>query len=83
MIHPSRKIERRKAPEDKYQETQWEIVDNSIIPQDVLFTLAREAEIGGHVFDISLVYTDPKASNFEKSHTQRTDTVIVPRSFFH
>ena len=29
------------------------------------------------------IYTDPNAIDFDDSHTQGPDTVIVPRSYFH
>ena len=58
-------------------------LDNVVIPQNDLYTLAWEAEFGGHLFDIPIIYTDPNAIDFDDSHTERPDTVIVPRSFFH
>ena len=72
-----------KPPEDNYQEAQWQIVDNIVIPQDDLYTIAWEAEFGGDLFDIPIIYTDPKAIDFDESYTQGPDTVIVPRSHFH
>ena len=41
------------------------------------------AEFGGHLFDIPIIYTDPNAIDFDESHTQGPDTVIVPRSYCH
>ena len=41
-----RKCNPEKLPEDKYQEAQWQIDDNIIIPQDDLYTIACEAEFG-------------------------------------
>ena len=70
-------------PEDKYSEAQWQTDDNIVVPQDDLFTIAWEAEFGGHLFDIPIIYTDPNAIDFDDSHTQGPDTVIVPRSYFH
>ena len=42
-----------------------------------------EAEVGGHLFGIPIIYTDPNAIDFDESHTQGPDNVIVPRSYFH
>ena len=71
-----------KPPEDNYHETQWQVDDNIVIPQDDLYTIAWEAEFVGHLFDILIIYTDPNAIDFDESHTQGPDTVIVPRSYF-
>ena len=71
-----------KPPEDNYQEAQWQIDDNIVIPEDGLYTIAWEANFGGHIFDIPIRYTDPNAINFDESYTQGPDTVIAPRSFF-
>ena len=68
---------------NNYQEAQWQVDDINIVPQDGLYTVAWEAEIGGHLFDISFIYTDPNASDFEEKHSQGPDTVTFPRSFFH
>ena len=78
-----RKNNHKKPPEDNYQEAQWQIDDNIVVPQDDLFTIAWEAEFGGHLFDIPIIYTDPNAIDFNDSHTRGPDTVIVPRSYFH
>ena len=78
-----RKYNPEKPPEDNHQETQWQIDDNIVVPQDDLYTIAWEAEFGGHLFDFPIIYTDPNAIDFDDSHTQGPDTVIVPRSFFH
>ena len=78
-----RKYNPEKPPEDNYQEAQWQIDDNIVVPQDDLYTIAWEAEFGGHLFDIPIIYTDPNAIDFDDSHTQGPDTVIVPRSYFH
>ena len=78
-----RKYNPEKPPEGNYQETQWQTHDNIVIPQDDLYTIAWEAEFGGHLFDIPIIYTDPNAIDFDDSHTQGPDTVIVPRSYFH
>ena len=75
-----RKYKSAKPPEDNYQEAQWQINDKFIVPQDDLYTLAWEAEFGGQLFDIPIIYTDPNATDFGESYTQRPDTVIVPRS---
>ena len=69
--------------EDNYKKAQWQIDDNIVIPQDDLYTIAREAEISGHLFDFPIIYTDPNAIDFDESYTQGPDTVIVPRSYFH
>ena len=78
-----RKYNPEKPPEDNYQEIQWQVDDNIVVPQDDLYTIAWEAEFGGHLFDIPIIYTDPNAIDFIDSHTQGPDTVIVPRSYFH
>ena len=78
-----RKNNPEKPPEDNHQETQWQVDDNIVVPQDDLYTIAWEAEFGGHLFDIPILYTDPNAIDFDDSHTQGPDTVIVPRSYFH
>ena len=78
-----RKYSPLRPPEDNYQEAQWQIDDNIVVPQDDLYTIAWEAEFGGHFFDIPIIYTDPNAIDFDESHTQGPDTVIVPRSYFH
>ena len=78
-----RKFNPEQPREDNYQETQWQIDDNIAVPQDDLYTIAWEAEFGGHLFDIPITYTDPNAIDFDDSHTQGPDTVIVPRSYFH
>ena len=78
-----RKYNPGKPPEDNYQEAPWQIDDNIDVPQDDLYTLAWEAEFGGHLFDIPIIYTDPNAIDFDGSYTQGPDTVIVRRSFFH
>ena len=72
-----------KSAEDNYQEAKWQIDDNIVVPEDNLYTIAWEAEFGGHLFDISIIYTNPDAIDFDESYTQRPDTVIVPRSLFH
>ena len=78
-----RKYNPEKPPEDNYQETQWQVDDNIVVPQDDLYTIAWEAEFGGHLFDIPIIYTDPNAIDFDEGQTQGPDTVIVPRSYFH
>ena len=78
-----RKYNPEKPPEDNYQEAQWQIDDNIVVPQDDLYTIAWEADFGGNQFDIPIIYTDPNATDFDESHTQGPDTVIVPRSYFH
>ena len=78
-----RKYNPEKPPEDNHQETQWQVDDNIVVPQDDLYTIAWEAEFGGNLFDIPITYTDPNAIDFDDSHTQGSDTVIVPRSYFH
>ena len=42
-----------------------------------------EAEFGGHLLDIPIIYTDPSAIDFDESYTQGPDTFLVPRSYFH
>ena len=69
--------------EDNHQETQWQVDDKIVVPQDHLYTIAWETEFGGHLIDIPIIYTDPNAIDFDDSHTQGPDTVIVPRSYFH
>ena len=77
-----RKYNPEKLPEDNYQEAQWQIDDNIVVPQDDLYTLAWKAEIGGHLFDIPIIYTDPNAINFDESHGRGPDNVFVPSSIF-
>ena len=79
----SEKNKPEKPPEDNYQETHWQIDDNIVVPKDDLYTIAWEAEFGGHLFDIPIIYTDPNAIDFDESHTQGPDAVTVPRSYFH
>ena len=79
----SPKIQPQKPPEDNYQKAQWQFDDNIVVPQDDLYTIAWEAEFCGHLFDIPIIYTDPNAIDFDESHSQGPDTVIVPRSYFH
>ena len=78
-----RKYNPEKPPKDNYQETRWQIDDNIVVPQGNLYTIAGEAEFGGHLFDNPILYTDPVAIDFDDSHTQGPDIVIVPRSYFH
>ena len=78
-----RKYNPEKPAEDKYQDVQWQIDDSIVIPQDDLYTLAWEAESGGRLFDIPIIYTDPNANEFDEKYRQGADTVIVPRSYFH
>ena len=78
-----RKYNPEKPLADNHQETQWQIDDNIVVPQDDLYTIAWEAEFGGHLFDFPIIYTDPNAIDFDDSHTQGPDTVIVPCSYFH
>ena len=78
-----RKYNPEEPPEDNYQEARWQIDDNIVVPQDDLYTIAWEAEIGGHLFDIPIIYTDPNAIDFDDSHTQGPVTVIVPRPYSH
>ena len=77
-----RKYNAEKPPEDNYEETKWQIDDKIVIPKDKHYTIAWEAEFGGHLFDIPIIYTDPNAIDFDESYTQGTDTVIVACSFF-
>ena len=50
-----RKYNPEESPEDNHQETQWQIDDNIVVPQDDLYNLAWEAESGGHLFDILII----------------------------
>ena len=50
-----RKYNPEKPPEDNHQETQWQVDDNVVVPQDDLYKIAWEAEIGGHLFDIPII----------------------------
>ena len=77
-----RKCNPEKPTEDNYQESQWQNDDNVIVSQDDLYTLAWEAEFGGHLLDIPIIYTDPNAFDSDESYTQGPNTVIVPRSYF-
>ena len=55
-----RKYNPEKSPKDNYQEAQWQIDDNIVIPEDDLYTIACEADFGGHLFDILIIHTDPQ-----------------------
>ena len=81
-IHLS-KYNLAKPPKDNYQEARWQIDDNIVVPQDDLYTIAWEAEFGGHLFDIPIIYTDHNAIDFDDSLTQGPNTVIIPRSYLH
>ena len=78
-----RKYNPEKPPEDNYQEAQWRFDDNIVVPQDDLYTIAWEAEFGGHLFEIPVIYIDPNAIDFDERNTQGPDIVIVPRFYFH
>ena len=78
-----RKYNPEKPPEDNYQETQWQIDYNIVVPQDYLYTIAWEAEFCGPLFDIPIILTDPNPIDFDESHTQGPNTLIVPRFYFH
>ena len=78
-----RKYNPEEPPEDNYSEAQLQTYDNIVVPQDDLYTIAWEAEFGGHLFDIPIIYTNPNAIDFDENRTQGPDTVIVPRSYFH
>ena len=52
-----RKNNPEKPPEDNYQEARWQIDDNIVVPQGDLYIIAWEAEFGGHLFDIPIIYT--------------------------
>ena len=78
-----RKYNPEKTPEDNYQEARWQIDDNIVVPQVGLYTSAWEADFGGHLFGVTIIHTDPNAIDFDDSHTQGPDTIIVPRSYFH
>ena len=67
--------------DDNYQEAQWQVDRVIVFPQVDLYTLSMEAEFGGHFFDITIIYTDPKANGFDESHTQGPNTALVPRSY--
>ena len=77
-----RKYNPEKPPEDNYQEAQWQIDDDIVVPQDDLYTIAWEADLGGHLFDIPIIDTDSNAIDFDESYRHGPDTVIVPRSYF-
>ena len=78
-----RKYNPEKPPEDNYEEAKWQLDENIVVPQDDFYNHALEAEFGGHLFDIPIIYTDPNAIDFDESHTQGPDTFIVPRYYFH
>ena len=77
-----RKYNPETPPEDNYQEARWQIDDNIVVQQVDLYTIAREAEIGGHLFDFPIIYTDPNAIDFDDRRTQGPDTVIPHVSIF-
>ena len=78
-----RKYNPQNLPENNHRETQWQIYDNIVVPQDDLYIFAWEAEFGGHLYHIPITDTDPNGIDFDESYTQGPDTVIVPRSYFH
>ena len=84
ILHTIRlkKYNPEKPLEDNFQEAQGQIDDNIVFPQDDLYTSAWEAEFGGHLFDIPIIYTDPNATDFDEGNTQGPNTVIVPRPYF-
>ena len=51
-----RKYNTQKPPENNYQEAQLQIDDKIVLPQDDLYTLAREGEFGGHLFGIPIIH---------------------------
>ena len=63
-----RKYNPENPPEDSYQEAKWKIDENIVIPQDDLYKIAWEAEFGGHLFDIPIIYTVPNAIEFDESY---------------
>ena len=65
-----RKYNPEKHLEKNYQEAQWQIDDRIIIPLDDLYTLSWDAEFGGNLFYIPIIYTDPNASDFDENHTE-------------
>ena len=77
-----RKLNPEKPPGDNYQEAQWQIDDNIIIPQDYSITFAGEAKFGGQLCDISILYADRNARHFEESRTHEPDTVFDPLPVF-
>ena len=78
-----RKYNPQNLPENNHRETQWQIYDNIVVPQDDLYIFAWEAEFGGHLYHIPIIDTDPKGIDFDESYTQGPDTVIIPRSYFN
>ena len=68
-----------KPLEDNYQEVKWQIDDNFVVPQDDLYILAWEAEIGGHLFDFPIKYTDPNAIVLTKV-TCRDQLLLLSRA---
>ena len=73
----------QKPHEDNYQEAQWQIYDRIMMLQDDSYTTAWKAEIGKHLLQIPNIFADPNGNDFEESHTQGPDTVLVPRFYFH
>ena len=67
-----------KAAWRSLSESQWEISDNLIVPQDDLYTPVYEWEIGGPVFDTPSIRTYPNARDFDESQLQGTNTVFSP-----
>ena len=63
-----RKYNPETPPEDNDQEVLLQIEDNIINPQDGIYITAWEAEFGGHLFDIPILYTDPNAIDFDESY---------------
>ena len=65
-----RKYNPEQSLDDSYQEAQWQIDDNIVIPEYDLYTLGLEVEVGGHLFDIPITNTHPNETDFDESHTQ-------------
>ena len=70
------------TPEIIYQYVYRQIDEIIIIPQDNLHTLAGEGELGGHMLDFSVIYSDAHNCDFDESLTQGPDTAFVLLSIF-
>ena len=74
-----RKYNPETPPEDNSQEAQWQVDDNIVVPQDDLLTLEKKVEFGGRLFDITIIYTDLNAIDFDEV-THKDRILLLSRS---
>ena len=63
--------------EVNYQEARWQIDYNIVLPQVDLYTLAWEAEFDGHLFDYSIIYTDPNITQLILMKVTHRDQILL------